>query len=78
MIRHSLELAQADPGDVGVRLRVAGGQVRPQFVAEPFGEDEVVEVEGLRIFVARAIVDELGDVVVDVTEEHSTLVVRSA
>jgi Fe-S cluster assembly iron-binding protein IscA len=75
VLRRSLELA--GESDVGVRLRVAGGEVRPRFVAEPLPGDEVVEVDGVRIFVAASIVEELGDVVVDVTPEHGTLVVRS-
>lgn len=77
MIRNSLEVAKADPSEVGVRLRIAGGEVRPHFVAEPFGDDEVAEIEGMRVFVARAIVDELGDVVVDATAEHGNLTVRT-
>jgi Fe-S cluster assembly iron-binding protein IscA len=76
LIRRSLELAGADPKDVGVRLRVAGGEVRPRFVAEPRADDVVVEVEGVRIFVAAEIVAELGDVEVAVLPEHDRLVVR--
>ena len=60
-----------------MRLRIAGGEVRPHFVAEPFGDDEVADVEGMRVFVARAIVDELGDVVIDATAEHGNLTVRA-
>jgi hypothetical protein len=59
-------------------LRVAGGEVRPQFVAEPLAGDEVVDVDGMRVFVAQKIVEEYGDVVIDATEEHGNLVVRSA
>jgi Fe-S cluster assembly iron-binding protein IscA len=55
---------------------MAGGEVRPRFVAEPADDDEVAEVDGVRIFVARSIVDDLSDVIVDVTPEHGTLVVR--
>lgn len=74
MIRHSLELAQ--PGAF-VRLRVAGGQVRPHFVSEPAPDDEVVDVDGLRVFVAGAIASRSSEVVIDATEEHGNLVVRS-
>ena len=77
LIRHSLELAGADPAEVGVRLRVAGGVVRPRFVPAAQEGDTVVEIEGLRIFVAKDIVDELGGVEVVVTPEHSQLEVRS-
>ena len=75
MIRNSLELA--DPG-AAVRLRIAGGEVRPQFVAEPLPGDEIVDVDGVRVFVARKIIEEYGDVVIDATEEHGNLVVRTA
>lgn len=76
IIKRSLELAGADAGTMGVRLRVAGGQVRPRFVPEPEAGDEVVEVDGVRVFVAGAIVAELGDVEVVVTPEHETLEIR--
>ena len=49
--------------------------MRPQFVTDPQPDDEVVEVDGMRVFVARAIADR-GDVVIDATEEHGNLVVR--
>ena len=53
---------------------MAGGAVRPRFQPEPSEGDAVVEIEGLRIFVA----SELGDdVEIGVSAEHSTLVVRS-
>ncbi len=74
VIRRSLELASADPSEMGVRLRMAGGAVRPRFQPEPSPDDAVVEVEGLRIFVA----PELGDdIEIGVSAEHATLVVRS-
>lgn len=76
LIRRSLELAEADPSKVGVRLRVAGGEVRPRFVPEPEEGDAVVDVEGIRIFVAGEIVRELGEVEVAVTPEHGRLVIR--
>jgi hypothetical protein len=50
--------------------------VRARFVPAPEPDDEIVEVGGLRIFVARSILDEHGDVEIDVTEEHETLMVR--
>ncbi len=59
-----------------MRLRIAGGQVRPRFQPAPEPTDEVVEVEGIRVFVSRPIVDEHGDVEVDVTPEHGQLIVR--
>lgn len=62
---------------MGVRLRIAGGAVRPRFVPAPEADDEIVESGGVRVFIARSILDEHGgNVVVDVTEEHETLTVR--
>ena len=50
--------------------------MRPQFVTDPMPDDEVVEIEGLRVFVSRAIVEQRDDVLIDATEEHGNLVVR--
>ncbi len=78
MIRNSLELAGVDPKDVGVRLRFAGGAVRSRFAPGPDAGDEVVEIEGIRVFVASSIVAEHGpDLVVDVSAEHDQLIVTS-
>lgn len=76
MVRRSLELAGADPSEVAVRLRMAGGQIRPRFTSEPDPTDIVVEAEGIRMFVAQALVEGEGDVEIAVTPEHETLVVR--
>lgn len=78
VIRNSLELGGLDPSETGVRLRIAGGQVRPRFSSEPGPEDEVVDVEGVRLFVAPEVTGEGGDVEIDVEPEHETLVVRPA
>jgi hypothetical protein len=59
-----------------VRLRIAGGAIRPRFVEAPEDGDETVEIGGIRIFIAKAILDEHGDVEVDVTPEHGQLMVR--
>lgn len=78
VIRGSLELGGLDPQETGVRLRMAGGQVRPRFSSEPGPDDEVVEVEGVRLFVAPEVSGESGDVEIDVEPEHETLLVRPA
>ncbi|HVL81912.1 MAG TPA: iron-sulfur cluster biosynthesis family protein [Actinomycetota bacterium] len=77
VIRRSLQQAEALPEDVGVRLRVAGGQVRPRFAPAPEPTDEVVELEGVRVFVDRQIADSAPEVTIDVSDEHETLVVRA-
>jgi hypothetical protein len=62
---------------MGVRLRVAGGQVRPRFQPAPSDGDEVVDVSGIRVFVAREIVDaQGGDLEIDTSSEHEQLIVR--
>lgn len=72
VIRRSLALAESP--DMGVRLRMAGGAVRPRFAADPEAGDVVIEQDGVRIFVAESIAR--GDVEIGVTPEHETLVVR--
>lgn len=74
VIRRSLELAKADPSKVAVRLRLAGGAIRPRFATEPSEGDAIVEAGGVRIFVATEIVS--GDIEIGVSHEHETLVVR--
>lgn len=75
VIRRSLELAGADGGEVGVRLRRAGGAVRPRFAPDPEPGDEVVEADGVRVFVAAALLEEAEHLEVGVSDEHDTLVV---
>lgn len=79
VIRRSLELAKADPAEMGVRLRLAGGAIRPRFAPEPSPGDEVVETGGVRIFVASNILTgdiAAGDIEIGVSDEHESLVVR--
>jgi len=76
VIRRSLELAGADASEVGVRLRPAGGAIRPRFASEPEPTDVVVEQDGVRVFVAQTILEGRDDVEIGVTAEHETLVVR--
>jgi hypothetical protein len=62
---------------MGVRLRIAGGAVRPRFVPGAEEGDETVEAAGVRVFVAKAILDANGgEVEIDVTAEHEQLTVR--
>ncbi len=62
---------------MGVRLRIAGGAVRPRFVPGAEEGDETIEADGIRVFIARAILDANGgDVEIDVTAEHEQLTVR--
>lgn len=74
VMRRSLELSGDD--EIGVRLRRAGGEIRPRFASEPAPDDVVIEAEGLRVFVDAGIAAEHPDLEIAVTEEHDTLVVR--
>ena len=76
VIRRSLAQGGYDPADVGVRLRIAGGEVRPRFAQAPEPTDEVVEADGVRVFVDHAIASSAETVTIDVAAEHETLVVR--
>jgi Fe-S cluster assembly iron-binding protein IscA len=55
---------------------MAGGAVRPRFVTEPGPDDEVVDADGVRVFVARNIVDMHESIEIAVTPEHENLIVR--
>ena len=74
VIRRSLALAESS--DLGVRLRMAGGAVRPRFAAEPEPTDVVIEQDGVRVFVAESVLGSHDEVEIGVTPEHETLVVR--
>jgi Fe-S cluster assembly iron-binding protein IscA len=76
LIARSLELARHDPAEVGVRLRLVGDEVMPRFAPAPEATDEVVETEGVRVFVDARILAIAPDVVIAVSEEHERLVVR--
>jgi len=74
LIARSLAQAGLDPASAGVRLRVAGGEVRPRFAAGPEPDDEVVSTGGVLVFVAPGVADG-ADVEVGVSAEHDTLTV---
>lgn len=77
IVRRSLELAKLDPAEAGVRLREAGGQVMPRFAREPEPTDEVVEADGLRLFVERQLVERYADAEIAVSDEHERLILRA-
>lgn len=74
VIRRSLELAGADPAEMAVRVRVAGGAVRSRFVTDPEPTDVIVEADGIRVFVAEDLAT--NDVEIAVTDDHDQLTVR--
>jgi Fe-S cluster assembly iron-binding protein IscA len=76
VIRRSLAQGGYDPAEVGVRLRVAGGAVRPRFAPGPEEGDETVEADGVRVFVDARIASSAPTVEIDLSSEHETLIVR--
>ena len=55
---------------------MAGGEVRPRFASAPGPTDEVVDAGGIKVFVARNIVELHDSIEIAVTPEHEQLVVR--
>ena len=55
---------------------MAGGAVRPRFAPQPGETDEVVDADGVRVFVSRSIVDLHESIEIAVTPEHEQLIVR--
>jgi hypothetical protein len=56
---------------------MAGGAVRPRFAPAPGDTDEVVDADGVRVFISRSIVDLHDSIEIAVTPEHEQLIVRS-
>lgn len=71
VMRQSLAQGSYDPEKIAIRLRLAGGELRPRFTGTPEPGDEVAEFPGLRVFVDPA----LKDLTVDVSPEHQKLIV---
>ncbi len=55
---------------------MAGGAVRPRFAPAPGETDEVVDADGVRVFVSRSIVELHESIEIAVSPEHEQLVVR--
>jgi hypothetical protein len=55
---------------------VAGGAVRPRFAPAPGETDEVVDADGIRVFVSRSIVELHESIEIAVSQEHEQLIVR--
>jgi Fe-S cluster assembly iron-binding protein IscA len=77
VLKRSLAMGDAK----AVRLRAArelGGGLRVQveLAEEPLEGEEVVEVEGVRIFVDPAVSEAVPNAVVAVEPQHETIVVR--
>ena len=83
VLKTSLELAQHDPGRIGVRLRGArslggGFQVQVEFAEAPDATDTVMERDGVRIFVSPEVLETYPDALVTVEPMHDIVTVRPA
>ncbi|HVE92502.1 MAG TPA: hypothetical protein VNE62_09430, partial [Actinomycetota bacterium] len=58
LIGRSIQQANYDPGHVGVRIRLVGGELRPRFVPAPEPGDEVAESGEVRVFLDAKLVRE--------------------
>ena len=83
LLTRSLQMTGIDAATGGVRLRVArglggGGEVQVELAAERDEGFELVEIEGLRLFVDPALAESVPDPLVAVEPMHDQIVVRPA
>jgi hypothetical protein len=81
VLTRSLELAGVDPATGGIRLRAAralggGTDVQVELAEGPEGDEKVVEIEGLRLFVDPQLHEAVPNPVIAVEPQHETVVVR--
>ena len=81
VLTRSLELAGIDPARGGIRLRAArglggGADVQVELADGPDEGEDIVEIEGLRLFVDPGLDDAVPDPVIAVEPQHETVVVR--
>jgi hypothetical protein len=81
VLTRSLELAGIDPSIGGIRLRAArglggGADVQVELADGPAEGEDIVEIEGLRLFVDPNLDEAVPDPVVAVEPQHETVVVR--
>ena len=83
LLTRSLDMAGIDRSQGGVRLRVAkalggGGEVQVELAGERDPGDELVEIQGLRLFVDPSLAQTVPDPLVTVEPMHEQVVVRPA
>lgn len=82
VLRRSLELARIDPASGGgVRLRAAkglggGADVQIELADGSLPGEEVVEQDGVRVFVDGSVTELYPDALVALEPQHETIVVR--
>lgn len=83
ILRRSLELGGLSAEGAGIRLRTARGlggglDVQVELADSPRADEEVVESEGIKLFVAPEVLRVVPDVIVAVEPQHDVVVVRPA
>jgi Fe-S cluster assembly iron-binding protein IscA len=83
VLRNSLQLAGVDMATGGARLHAAralGGGLNVQVeLADAARQDEdVVETDGVRVFIDRTVTEAIPDAIVAVEPQHDRIVVRPA
>lgn len=83
VLRRSLELGKVDPATGGVRLRAAkalggGSDVQIELAEGPLEGEELIELEGLRLFVDGSVSELYPEAVLAVEPQHETVVVRTS
>jgi Fe-S cluster assembly iron-binding protein IscA len=83
VLRRSLELGGIDPATGGIRLRGARGlgggmSVQVELASEPMADEELVDADGVRVFVGSEVAAAIPQAIVTVEPQHETIVVRPA
>ena len=81
VLARSLELAGVDPATGGIRLRAARGlgggtDVQIELADGPTEGEQVLEIEGLRLFVDPRVTEAVPNPLIAVEHQHETVVVR--
>jgi Fe-S cluster assembly iron-binding protein IscA len=81
VLRRSLELGGVEASTGGVRLRMArglggGASVQIELANAPLDGEEVVEADGVRLFVDPSAVEGIEDPVVALAQPHDRIVLR--
>ena len=71
VLRRALEAGRLDPSEVGIRLSMAGRELRTGFAEQAEPGEETIEVGGIRLFVPPDLEGTL-----DVEAEHDRIVLR--
>lgn len=73
VLRRSYEAAARFNPEAKIRISVRGEVIDTEFAESPHESDEIQDFDGITIYVA----PEVGDGVLDTSEEHDRLIVRT-